>query len=69
VNPFGYQKLALGIGKEIGTYQGIEREWLYWYDQQGQAVFNPGRKDQIAQALNLSMETVREIVSTHQNEE
>ena len=25
-------ELNLGIGKELGTYQGIEREWLYWYD-------------------------------------
>ena len=27
-------ELDLGIGKELGTYQGIEREWLYWYDSQ-----------------------------------
>jgi hypothetical protein len=25
----------LGIGREFGTYQGWQREWLYWYDHQG----------------------------------
>jgi Uma2 family endonuclease len=28
-------ELGLGIGKELGSYQGIYREWLYWYDQTG----------------------------------
>ena len=28
-------KLNLGIGREEGKYQGITREWLYWYDEQG----------------------------------
>jgi Uma2 family endonuclease len=28
-------ELNLGIGREEGKYQGITREWLYWYDEQG----------------------------------
>ncbi|BAZ32112.1 hypothetical protein NIES4074_46140 [Cylindrospermum sp. NIES-4074] len=28
-------ELGLGIGKERGTYQGITREWLFWYDESG----------------------------------
>ena len=28
-------EINLGIGREEGIYQGITREWLYWYDQQG----------------------------------
>ncbi|MDJ0728446.1 MAG: Uma2 family endonuclease [Crocosphaera sp.] len=28
-------ELDLGIGKEFGIYQGIEREWLYWYASTG----------------------------------
>ncbi|MGB5592552.1 MAG: Uma2 family endonuclease [Crocosphaera sp.] len=101
--PVWLSEIGLGIGKQKGTYQGIEREWLYWYDQQGQRYLTPEERireteerikqereaakiegklesvpqllalglslEQIAQALNLSMETVREIVSTHQNEE
>ncbi|MFM5981716.1 MAG: Uma2 family endonuclease [Sphaerospermopsis kisseleviana] len=27
-------ELNLGIGREEGKYQGITREWLYWYDEQ-----------------------------------
>lgn len=28
-------EINLGIGREEGKYQGITREWLYWYDEQG----------------------------------
>jgi hypothetical protein len=27
--------VGLGIGYEQGTHEGWSREWLYWYDQQG----------------------------------
>ncbi|MDJ0661430.1 MAG: Uma2 family endonuclease [Crocosphaera sp.] len=33
--PVWLAELNLGIGREIGVYQGVEREWLYWYDQDG----------------------------------
>lgn len=39
--PIWLSELNLGIGKEIGTYQGIEREWLYWYDHQGERYLTP----------------------------
>jgi Uma2 family endonuclease len=28
-------ELGLGIAPELGTYGGRQREWLYWYDQNG----------------------------------
>ncbi len=28
-------EIGLGIGVEIGSYEGIRREWLYWYDEKG----------------------------------
>lgn len=28
-------EINLGIGRERGTYQGLTREWLYWYDRDG----------------------------------
>ncbi len=28
-------EVGLGIGREQGTYQGRTREWLYWYDKNG----------------------------------
>jgi Uma2 family endonuclease len=34
-------ELSLGIGIERGIYQGIEREWVYWYDRQGQRWLAP----------------------------
>ncbi|NET60550.1 MAG: hypothetical protein F6K47_31760, partial [Symploca sp. SIO2E6] len=29
------------LGRELGTYQGITREWLYWYDEQGKRYLTP----------------------------
>ncbi|MBC6419755.1 MAG: Uma2 family endonuclease [Prochloron sp. SP5CPC1] len=34
-------EIGLGIGRERGTYQGITREWLYWYDQEGKRYLTP----------------------------
>lgn len=47
-NPVLLPELNLGIGRERGTYQGITREWLYWYDQQGQRLLTP--EERILQA-------------------
>jgi len=35
-NPVWLPEIGLGIGRERGTSQGITREWLYWYNEQGQ---------------------------------
>jgi Uma2 family endonuclease len=40
-NPVWLPEIGLGIGRERGIYQGIVREWLYWYDEQGQRVQTP----------------------------
>ncbi|MDJ0580328.1 Uma2 family endonuclease [Crocosphaera sp.] len=42
--PVWLSEINLGIGKEIGIYQGVEREWLYWYDQQGKRYLTPQEK-------------------------
>ncbi|MDZ7956338.1 MAG: Uma2 family endonuclease [Aulosira sp. DedQUE10] len=34
--PVWLPEIGLGIGRERGIYQGIAREWLYWYDEEGQ---------------------------------
>lgn len=39
-------EIGLGIGRERGTYQGITREWLYWYDKQGQRLLTPEERIQ-----------------------
>ncbi|MDR9405388.1 MAG: Uma2 family endonuclease [Halothece sp. Uz-M2-17] len=35
-SPIWLEEIGLGIGKEIGTYEQITREWLYWYDENGE---------------------------------
>jgi Uma2 family endonuclease len=40
-NPVWLPEVGLGIGSERGTYQGITREWLYWYDEQGVRFLTP----------------------------
>lgn len=34
-NPVWMPEIGLGIGSEQGIYEGIAREWLYWYDREG----------------------------------
>ena len=40
-SPVWLPEIGLGIGREQGTYQGITREWLYWYDERGQRLLTP----------------------------
>ncbi|MBD2293112.1 Uma2 family endonuclease [Anabaena sphaerica FACHB-251] len=46
-NPVWLPEVGLGIGIERGTYQGITREWMYWYNQQGKRFFTPEERAQI----------------------
>lgn len=34
-NPVWMPEIGLGIGYELGTHDGHTREWLYWYNPQG----------------------------------
>ncbi len=45
-NPVWLSEIGLGVGAERGSYQGINREWLYWYDEQEQRILTP--EEQIA---------------------
>jgi len=47
-NPIWLPEIGLGIGRERGTYQGITREWLYWYDDRGSRLLTP--EERILQA-------------------
>jgi Uma2 family endonuclease len=47
--PVWLAELGLGIGREQGIYQGINREWLYWYDNQGRRYLTP--EERIKQGL------------------
>ncbi|MBD2148145.1 Uma2 family endonuclease [Sphaerospermopsis sp. FACHB-1194] len=45
-NPVWLPEIGLGIGKEKGTYQGITREWLYWFDENGKRFLTPEERIQ-----------------------
>ncbi len=42
--PVWLSEIGLGIGRQIGVYQGVEREWLYWYDREGKRYLTPQEK-------------------------
>jgi Uma2 family endonuclease len=42
--PVWLPDIGLGIGRDRGVYQGIEREWLYWYDASGQRIPTPDER-------------------------
>ncbi len=46
-NPIWMPEIGLGIGMEMGTQEGVTRQWLYWYDEQGQRYLPP--EDALAQ--------------------
>ncbi|MFK0733693.1 MAG: Uma2 family endonuclease [Gloeotrichia echinulata HAB0833] len=48
-NPVWLGEIGLGIGIERGTYQGITREWVYWYNQQGERLLTPEEQAKQAQ--------------------
>jgi Uma2 family endonuclease len=39
--PVWMPEISLGIGRGIGSYCGLQREWLYWYDQRGNRYLSP----------------------------
>ena len=48
--------LGLGIGREVAIYQGIKREWLYWYDERGKRYLTPEEELRSAQERNKKLE-------------
>ncbi len=48
-NPVWLPEIGLAIGIERGTYLGIPREWMYWYNQQGQRFLTPEEDKKLAQ--------------------
>ncbi len=49
-NPVWLPEIGLGLGRERGSHQGIEREWLYWYDPHGDRYPTPEERAEQAQA-------------------
>ena len=59
--PFWMPEVGLGIGREQGTYRGWSREWLYWYDSDGNRLPSPdGRAEQTQQELELERQRTQQ---------
>ena len=56
-NPVWLPEIGVGIGWERGTYQGITREWLYWFDEQGKRFLTP--EERILQSEEQRLESER----------
>lgn len=39
--PFFIPEIGLGIGRGVGNHRGLQREWLYWFDQHGNRILTP----------------------------
>ncbi len=55
-NPVWLAEVGLGIGTERGIYQGVTREWLYWYDERDQRLLTPEERIQQAETRQLEAE-------------
>ena len=59
-NPMWMPEIGLGIGTEVGTFQGVTREWLYWYDEQGNRYSSPEAPPQQEPEARLQAELQRQ---------
>ncbi len=69
--PVWLEEINLGIGREEGTYLGITREWLYWYDQGGNKYLTPEEttfeaKQEAAQAKQEAAQAKQEALQAKQ---
>ena len=55
--PVWMPEIGLGIGCAQGTYKGWNREWLYWFDQQGKRFLSP---DEEATSLRQQLQQERQ---------
>ena len=45
-NPVWLPEIGLGLGRDRGSYLGREREWLYWFDKEGNRLLTPEERVQ-----------------------
>ncbi len=67
--PVWLSEINLGIGREEGTYQGIKREWLYWYNQKGKRYLTPEeqlqQERQRAESERARSQRLEELLRSH----
>ncbi|MDJ1181351.1 Uma2 family endonuclease [Roseofilum sp. BLCC_M91] len=62
--PFWLPGINLGLGRGEGTYQGIAREWLYWYNEQGERYLTP--EEQLLSAKEQTLQAQRQTLEAQQ---
>ena len=62
--PFWLPGINLGLGRAQGTYQGITREWLYWYNEQGERYLTP--EEQLLSARQETLEAQRQTLEAQE---
>ena len=68
-NPLWMPEIGLGIGTGVGNFQGITREWLYWYDQQGKRYPTPEESQQQEQEARQQAEAQKLQAEARRQEE
>jgi Uma2 family endonuclease len=62
-------EIGLGIGREQGTYQGRTREWLFWYDLDGNRYQTPEEVNaQQQQQLEQTQQQLQELLARLQQQ-
>jgi Uma2 family endonuclease len=69
-NPVWFPEIGLGLGRERGLYRGLEREWLYWYDESGNRLLTPDEEAalMIAKAQQAELKAQQEKAESKQAE-
>ncbi|WP_254564242.1 Uma2 family endonuclease [Oscillatoria sp. HE19RPO] len=66
--PVWIPEIGLGIGRGLGTFDRTQREWLYWYDEEGNRYPTPEevayRERQRAETERQNAETERQRAET-----
>jgi Uma2 family endonuclease len=62
--PLWMPEIGLGIGRGRGLHEGIEQEWLYWFDELGNRY--PAPPDVIVQERGLRLEMERRWLASEQ---
>jgi Uma2 family endonuclease len=59
--PVWMPEINLGIGRSQGTFWGWEREWLFWYDQEGRKYLSPDEvRQQAVQEIQQAVQQAEE---------
>jgi len=66
-NPVWMPEIGLGIGYERGNYSGVTREWLYWYDTQGNRYLTP--EEQVKQKSQRALQAQQQALQAQQRVE